>query len=210
MASRGGPNQRCRRRNSAGPISPRASPASAIADGAMLLGHAHGEPVLLARRGDELFAIGAICTHYGAPLEQGLLVGDTVRCPWHHACFSLRTGEALRAPALNPVSCWRVEQQDGTRVCRAKSSTPAKPPPLPAAPGMPQIGRHRGRWRGGQCGGRDAPSRRLCRPHHDAERRCVRALRPAQPVEGLSSRAPRPRSRIRLRSADSTESMTST
>jgi len=82
---------------------------SAIPDGAMLLGHVGEEPVIIARRGDELFAIGAICTHYGAPLEQGLLVGDTVRCPWHHACFSLRTGEALRAPALDPVSCWRVE-----------------------------------------------------------------------------------------------------
>jgi NADPH-dependent 2,4-dienoyl-CoA reductase/sulfur reductase-like enzyme/nitrite reductase/ring-hydroxylating ferredoxin subunit len=83
---------------------------STIPDGAMLLGHALGEPVLLVRRGDELFAIGAICTHYGAPLEQGLLVGDTVRCPWHHACFNLRTGEALRAPALDPVSRWRVEE----------------------------------------------------------------------------------------------------
>jgi len=82
---------------------------STIPDGTMLLGHALGEPVLLARSGDEVFAIGAICTHYGAPLEQGLLDGDTVRCQWHHACFSLRTGEALRAPALNPVSHWRVE-----------------------------------------------------------------------------------------------------
>jgi apoptosis-inducing factor 3 len=83
---------------------------STLPDGTMLLGHARGEPVLLARRGDDVFAIGAVCTHYGAPLETGLLVGDTVRCPWHHACFSLRTGEALRAPALNPVSHWRVEQ----------------------------------------------------------------------------------------------------
>jgi nitrite reductase/ring-hydroxylating ferredoxin subunit/thioredoxin reductase len=83
---------------------------STLPDGTMLLGHAQGEPVLLVRRGDEVFAIGAICTHYGAPLETGLLVGDTVRCPWHHACFSLRTGEDLRAPALDPVSRWRVEE----------------------------------------------------------------------------------------------------
>jgi len=82
---------------------------STIPDGAMLLGHVGGEAVLLARRGDELFAIGAFCTHYGAPLDQGLLVGETVRCPWHHACFSLRTGRALRAPAPDPVTCWRVE-----------------------------------------------------------------------------------------------------
>ena len=80
-----------------------------LVDGGMLLGHVRGEPVLLIRRGDVLFAIGAECTHYGAPLGEGLLVDETVRCPWHHACFSLRTGEVLRAPALDPVPCWRVE-----------------------------------------------------------------------------------------------------
>jgi NADPH-dependent 2,4-dienoyl-CoA reductase/sulfur reductase-like enzyme/nitrite reductase/ring-hydroxylating ferredoxin subunit len=84
-----------------------------VADGAMLLGHAHGEAVLLARRGDELFATGATCTHYGAPLIDGLMVGDTIRCPWHHACFSLRTGAVLRAPALGSLAHWRVEQRDG-------------------------------------------------------------------------------------------------
>jgi NADPH-dependent 2,4-dienoyl-CoA reductase/sulfur reductase-like enzyme/nitrite reductase/ring-hydroxylating ferredoxin subunit len=93
---------------------------SAVPDGALLLGHAQGEPVLLARRGDELFAIGNVCTHYDAPLNEGLLVDDTVRCPWHHACFSLRTGEAIRAPALDPVPCWRVEQQGGTVYVREK------------------------------------------------------------------------------------------
>jgi NADPH-dependent 2,4-dienoyl-CoA reductase/sulfur reductase-like enzyme/nitrite reductase/ring-hydroxylating ferredoxin subunit len=90
-------------------------PLSDLADGAMLLGHAGGDAVLLARRGEEIFAIGATCTHYGGPLAEGLLVEDTVRCPWHHACFSLRTGEPVGAPALNPVACWRVERS-GDRV----------------------------------------------------------------------------------------------
>ena len=110
---------------------------SNIADGAMLLGHAHGEPVLLVRRGDAVFAIGAVCTHYGAPLADGLLVDETVRCPWHHACFSLRTGEALRPPALDPVSCWHVEQRDGTAYVGAKIERGA-PPPLGAQAGIPQ------------------------------------------------------------------------
>jgi apoptosis-inducing factor 3 len=110
---------------------------SQIADGAMLLGHAFGEPVLLARRGEELFAIGAICTHYGAPLTSGLLVDDTVRCPWHHACFSLRTGAVLRAPALDPVSCWRVEQRDGSvYVCEKLAH--AKPDQLLPPAGAPE------------------------------------------------------------------------
>jgi len=85
----------------------------ALADGAMLGGRVGDDAVLLARRGDEFFAIGAACTHYSGPLAEGLLVGDTVRCPWHHACFSLRTGEALRAPALAPVACWTTLRRDG-------------------------------------------------------------------------------------------------
>jgi NADPH-dependent 2,4-dienoyl-CoA reductase/sulfur reductase-like enzyme/nitrite reductase/ring-hydroxylating ferredoxin subunit len=110
---------------------------STVVEGAMLLGHAHGQPVLLVRRAEELFAIGAICTHYGAPLTDGLLVGDTVRCPWHHACFSLRTGAPLRPPARDPVSCWRVEQRNGTVYVR-EELTPAEQKPLAPAADMPQ------------------------------------------------------------------------
>jgi apoptosis-inducing factor 3 len=110
---------------------------SSVADGAMLLGHAHGEPVLLVRRGEAVFAVGAVCTHYGAPLADGLLVDETVRCPWHHACFSLRTGEALRPPALDPVSCWHVAQRDGTAYVGAKIER-GGPLPLEAQAGIPQ------------------------------------------------------------------------
>ena len=96
-------------------------PESTLVDGGMLAGHVGEESVLIARRGNELFAIGATCTHYGGPLPEGLMVGDTVRCPWHHACFSLRSGEALAAPALAPVACWRVERRDGSLFVTGKA-----------------------------------------------------------------------------------------
>ncbi len=91
-----------------------------LADGGKLVGHVGDEQVLLVRRGTEIFAVGAECTHYHGPLGDGLVVDDTVRCPWHHACFDLRTGEAVRAPALGPVACWSVEQRDGEIFVREK------------------------------------------------------------------------------------------
>jgi len=99
-----------------------------LADGGMLAGHVGEEPVLLARRGDEFFALGAACSHYHGPLADGVMVDDTVRCPWHHACFSLRTGEALRAPALSPIACWSVELRDGKVFVLAQKEAPARPP----------------------------------------------------------------------------------
>ena len=87
-------------------------PANDLADGGLLLGHADGEAVLLARRGAEIFAVGATCTHYGGPLVEGLVVGEEVRCPWHHACFSLVTGEPTRAPALSALPCFDVTSRD--------------------------------------------------------------------------------------------------
>src|SRR5437016_10188338 len=97
-----------------------------LRDGSMISGQADGEEVVLARRGDEFFAIGGHCTHYGGPLGQGLIVDDTVRCPWHHACFSLVTGEALRAPALDPIPCWRVERL-GDKIFVREKLPPAAP-----------------------------------------------------------------------------------
>jgi apoptosis-inducing factor 3 len=95
-----------------------------LADGGKLVGHVGDEEVLLVRRGTEIFAVGAHCTHYHGPLVDGLVVEDTVRCPWHHASFDLRTGEALRAPAFSPVACWSVEQRDGRIFVREKRARP--------------------------------------------------------------------------------------
>lgn len=102
-------------------------PIGQLPDGGMIEGQVDGEDALLARSGDAVFAVGAFCTHYHGPLADGLVAGDTVRCPWHHACFSLRTGEALRAPALDPIACWRVERIGDIAYVREKMPTPAAP-----------------------------------------------------------------------------------
>jgi NADPH-dependent 2,4-dienoyl-CoA reductase/sulfur reductase-like enzyme/nitrite reductase/ring-hydroxylating ferredoxin subunit len=107
---------------------------SSVPDGAMVVGLVDGEDVLLTRQGDAFFAVGAHCTHYHGPLAEGLVVGDTVRCPWHHACFSLRTGEALRPPALDPVACWRVERVGETVFVREKLDGGAKKSSAQAGP----------------------------------------------------------------------------
>ena len=109
-------------------------PASSIPDGGMLVGHAQGQAVLLSRRGEEIFAIGATCTHYSGPLGEGLIVGDTVRCPWHHACFSLRTGEAIRAPALSPVPRWTTERRGDTVLVTGEIKAPDGATPYAGVP----------------------------------------------------------------------------
>jgi NADPH-dependent 2,4-dienoyl-CoA reductase/sulfur reductase-like enzyme/nitrite reductase/ring-hydroxylating ferredoxin subunit len=91
----------------------------------VVAGHVAGEPVLLWRDGETFSAVGGACTHYGGPLAEGLVVGDRVHCPWHHACFSLRTGEALAAPAFDGLTRWKVEIEDGVVFVRAPLDTPA-------------------------------------------------------------------------------------
>jgi NADPH-dependent 2,4-dienoyl-CoA reductase/sulfur reductase-like enzyme/nitrite reductase/ring-hydroxylating ferredoxin subunit len=97
--------------------------ASLPEDG-MLVGHVAEEDVLLVRSKADIFALSPHCTHYHGPLAEGLVVGGTIRCPWHHACFDLASGEALHAPAFDPLACWKVEQMDGKVYVRGKMSRP--------------------------------------------------------------------------------------
>ena len=85
---------------------------SSVAPGQLIAGHAFGEPVLLVHVEPNWFAVGAKCTHYGAPLAEGVLVSETIRCPWHHACFELRNGAASRAPALNDLPSYTVRVEN--------------------------------------------------------------------------------------------------
>ncbi len=102
---------------------------SGLADGSPFAGTVGDDEVVVVRSGDRFFAVGGRCTHYRGKLADGLVVGDTIRCPLHHSCFSLVTGEALRAPALDPINCWKVEQRDGKVFVREKAEPPMSSSP---------------------------------------------------------------------------------
>ena len=133
---------------------------SAIADGDILKGHVDDQAVVLVRRGEELFAVGAKCTHYGGPLAEGVIAGETIRCPWHHACFNLRSGEVLRAPARDPLPRWRVEVSDGIAYARERlERAVAADTRLDS---IARIRRDHRRRPGRKHGCRNASRRRLC------------------------------------------------
>ena len=104
-----------------------------------LLGHVGDEEVLLVQSGDDILAVAAHCAHYHGPLAEGLVTGESVRCPWHHACFDLRTGEAERAPALGPIACWKVERRDGRIVVKEKREQPKPRGPMAKADAPARI-----------------------------------------------------------------------
>ncbi|HET7650475.1 MAG TPA: FAD-dependent oxidoreductase [Gammaproteobacteria bacterium] len=122
----------------AGPDLTLGVPTASVVEGKPLLGHVGQDPVLLVRLKDGFSAISAVCAHYHGPLDKGLVVGETVRCPWHHACFSLRNGELLGAPGLTSLPTWAIVQRDSQlfvkdkqpalkRSTRRSQSTSAQP-----------------------------------------------------------------------------------
>ena len=164
-----------------GPDLTQAVELSTIPDGTMLLGHAQGEPVLLARRGDEVFAIGAICTHYGAPLSRGSSSGIPFDAPGItpvSTCALARLSAPrhwTRSPAgvSKPCATWRVSSHQS--MSRSVRIRPGEAGALGAAAtassGRHAAIRHHRRWRcSRKCRRRSASSRRLYRPPYDAER----------------------------------------
>jgi 3-phenylpropionate/trans-cinnamate dioxygenase ferredoxin subunit len=72
-----------------------------------------GQEILICNVDGNFFAIEDVCTHDGAPLDQGELDGKCIVCPRHGATFDVRTGEALTLPAVIPLSTYAVELKDG-------------------------------------------------------------------------------------------------
>ena len=104
-------------------------PISSVPRDGMIAGHAFGAAVVLARAGEKWLAVSGKCTHYGAPLADGVLVGEEIRCPWHHARFDLGSGAARCAPALNDLAVYEVEVgKETVRIVRKLSPEEARPP----------------------------------------------------------------------------------
>ncbi|MFY9531640.1 MAG: Rieske 2Fe-2S domain-containing protein [Candidatus Acidiferrales bacterium] len=86
-------------------------PVLGVAD--LLEGQPHrvevsGQPILLLRSGERIYAIGAVCSHYGAPLEEGKIQGNTIQCPWHFSRFALADGSVCEGPACAAVPSYEV------------------------------------------------------------------------------------------------------
>ncbi|XP_034482150.1 apoptosis-inducing factor 3-like isoform X2 [Drosophila innubila] len=78
--------------------------------------------ILLVKQNGRFQAVGSKCTHYGAPLHTGALGSGRVRCPWHGACFNLKTGDIEDFPGLDSLPCYKVDVTDGQVMVRAKHS----------------------------------------------------------------------------------------
>lgn len=92
-----------------------AAAATDVEEGQLLRVDVDGQAVVLVRQGGEIYAMGATCSHYGAPLETGELSGGCLVCPWHASRFRLRDGSVARGPATSPQTSYRVRTQ-GSRL----------------------------------------------------------------------------------------------
>ena len=149
-------------------------PVAQVPTTGVLVGHVEGDTVLVARLDDGFHALSGTCTHYGGPLADGLVAGDEIRCSWHHACFSLRTGVALRAPAFTALTKWNVEIIDNTLFVRSKIAAAAG---IVHHSSQPARAHPDHRWRRRRICRRRTTSRAgLCRRLVDAQRRFLGAL----------------------------------
>lgn len=98
-------------------------PSDDLKPDTILAGEFDGKAVVLVRQGGRVRALSGECTHLGAGLEQGIVAADELRCPWHHARFAIETGEAVGAPAIEPLSCYAVAEEDGVIRVTGKAST---------------------------------------------------------------------------------------
>jgi 3-phenylpropionate/trans-cinnamate dioxygenase ferredoxin component len=94
-------------------------PAASVTETQTLLAEVDGFSVVVARCGNEYYAVEDRCTHDGAPLGDAEIEDCRIICPRHGAQFSLRDGEALTPPAYEPLRTFKVREQDGRLLIEA-------------------------------------------------------------------------------------------
>ena len=105
--------------------------AGELKDGEMKQVAAGGTNILLARVSGKYHAVGATCTHYGAPLAEGALSGERIICPWHHACFNVTTGDLEEPPALDALPRYEVRVENENVIVRLPEDAPdRRTPPM--------------------------------------------------------------------------------
>lgn len=102
---------------------------SELSEGTMQAVHVEGKRALIALVEGKPYALGAVCTHERANLDEGTLMGHEIYCPLHFSCFDLRTGEALAPPADQPTPLYAVKIENGKVLV---STTPVDPATLEA------------------------------------------------------------------------------
>ncbi len=119
--------------------------ADTLGEGAKQAVEVSGKRVVVLRVEGKLYAMGAICTHERANLDEGTLMGHELYCPLHFSCFDVRTGEAMSPPADKSADVYAVRVEDGKVLV---SSAPVDPDeleedrePEPAYPAVGSVGR---------------------------------------------------------------------
>ena len=79
-----------------------------------------GLQILVANVKGKYYAIGDVCTHFGGPLDQGILNGQEVQCPWHGSHFDVTNGQVKRGPAGRPEPVYDVKVEDGNIMVSVK------------------------------------------------------------------------------------------
>ncbi len=79
-----------------------------LSNGGMKSFELKGNKILLYRIDDKYYATSVVCTHYGGPLEEGFLDGETIVCPWHQSCFNIKNGNLKEPPAFDPLPIYEV------------------------------------------------------------------------------------------------------
>lgn len=79
-----------------------------------------GDPICIAKIGDEVFAVGDTCTHANVSLSEGEITGYDVECWLHGSRFDMRTGAPDSPPAVVALPTYLVTIVDDSAVIERK------------------------------------------------------------------------------------------